>query len=142
VISNVGASDPQGESVPAEGRDGVVLVELATPTPTLTRTLTPIPPTHFRTATNTTTPSQTPAPTATARRDGGGDGCAVIAPSAGGDWWLLLPLLVLARRRGRWDLKAVAPGPDSAGTQRGTLRRKGRFPEATTRSPGDSPVTP
>ncbi|MFN8626138.1 MAG: penicillin acylase family protein [Candidatus Binatia bacterium] len=76
-----------------------------TPTPTVTPTATP---TATRTATPTTTGTATPVPTSGDDDDGG---CTVSAPApgnrSGGAWWLLIPVAVLLRERGRrWQRRA------------------------------------
>jgi hypothetical protein len=83
-ISNVAAADEDGEPVDASGTSGAVIVVAPSPTPTQTPA-----------ATASTTPTATPRP---ANHD---DGCAIAPDAQSGAWWLLLPVIVLARRRQR-----------------------------------------
>ena len=110
TCSNSGASDPDGNAVPATCTNGTIMVggvnpPTATPTDTAiasTPTNTPVvtPPTNTATPTNTKKPTNTPG-------GGGGnddDGCAIVAPAQSGSaWMLLLPAAALLwfRRRSR-----------------------------------------
>jgi hypothetical protein len=89
-IDDVGAADPDGFPVPAQGIDGAVVVDAPTPTAT-------IEPTALATPTRTVA---TPTATGTSPRGGSSGSCTVGGSDAGSAWWLLLPLLLLWRRGG------------------------------------------
>lgn len=121
TCENAAASDPFGNAVPTTCDAGDVFVGLqptqtSTPTgtPTVTPTTTPtdtptptVTPDGAPTSTVTATPPPTATATRTATRTRGpkkdeDDGCQVVAPTAGGEaWLLLLPVAALLWRRRR-----------------------------------------
>jgi MYXO-CTERM domain-containing protein len=108
TCSNAGASDPDGNAVPASCTNGTVIIGGPTPTPTDTPPVATPTDTPAATATNTAaaTATHTRRPTNTPGGGGGNDddGCAVVAPVEGSAaWMLLLPAAALLwlRRRSR-----------------------------------------